>query len=133
MEKTAGCVSTKPTVVFGVEPGTDRAAPIGGLSRGSEHAYQGRSGRAGNDRHEAIYQTLYIQGRGALKRELSARLRSGRALRLPRERARNRGKPFLSDALMISDRSAEIDDSAVPVHSLPGSAFAKKMSREGGG
>ena len=66
--------------------------------------------------HEAIYQALYIQGRGALKRELSACLRSGRALRLPRERARNRGKSFLSGALMISDRPAEIDDRAVPGH-----------------
>lgn len=66
--------------------------------------------------HEAIYQALYIQGRGALKRELSACLRSGRALRLPRERARNRGKSFLSDALMISERPAEIDDRAVPGH-----------------
>jgi hypothetical protein len=42
--------------------------------------------------HEAIYQSLYIQGRGALRRELMACLRSGRALRLPRERARFRGK-----------------------------------------
>jgi hypothetical protein len=83
--------------------------------------------------HEAIYQALYIQGRGALKRELSACLRSGRALRLPRERARSRGRPFLVDALMISDRPAEIGDRAVPGHSLPGSAFAKQMSREGGG
>jgi IS30 family transposase len=66
--------------------------------------------------HEAIYQALYIQGRGALKRELSACLRSGRALRLPRERARNRGKSFLTDALMISDRPSEIDDRAVPGH-----------------
>ena len=40
--------------------------------------------------HEAIYQALYIQGRGALKRELSACLRYGRALRLPRERAHTR-------------------------------------------
>ena len=59
--------------------------------------------------HEAIYQALYIQGRGALKREFSTCLRSGRALRLARERGRNRGKPFLTDALMISDR-------AVPGH-----------------
>ena len=66
--------------------------------------------------HEAIYQALYIQGRGALKRELSACLRSGRALRLPRERARNRGKPFVQDALMISDRPAEVGDRAVPGH-----------------
>jgi IS30 family transposase len=66
--------------------------------------------------HEAVYQALYIQGRGALKRELSACLRSGRALRLPRERARNRGKAFIADALMISDRPAEIGDRAVPGH-----------------
>lgn len=66
--------------------------------------------------HKAIYQALYIQGRGALKRELSACLRSGRALRLPRERARNRGKSFIEDALMISDRPAEIGDRAVPGH-----------------
>jgi IS30 family transposase len=66
--------------------------------------------------HEAIYQALYIQGRGALKRELSACLRSGRALRLPRERARDRGKSFIADALMISDRPAEIEDRAVPGH-----------------
>jgi IS30 family transposase len=66
--------------------------------------------------HEAIYQALYIQGRDALKRELSACLRSGRALRLPRERARNRGKSFVGDALMISDRLAEVGDRAVPGH-----------------
>lgn len=66
--------------------------------------------------HEAIYQALYIQGRGVLRRDLSACLRSGRALRLPRERARNRGKGFIADALMISDRPAEIDDRAVPGH-----------------
>lgn len=66
--------------------------------------------------HEAIYQALYVQGRGALKRELSACLRSGRALRLPRERARNRGKSFIADALMISDRPADIGDRAVPGH-----------------
>ena len=66
--------------------------------------------------HEAIYQALYIQGRGALKRELSACLRSGRALRLPRERGRNRSKSFLTDALMISDRPVEISDRAVPGH-----------------
>ena len=66
--------------------------------------------------HEAIYQALYIQGRGALKRELSACLRSGRALRVPRERARNRSKAFIAGALMISDRPAEVGDRAVPGH-----------------
>ncbi|MGJ0205200.1 helix-turn-helix domain-containing protein, partial [Leucobacter sp. gxy201] len=40
--------------------------------------------------HEAIYQSLFIEGRGALKRELVACLRTGRALRQPRERSRNK-------------------------------------------
>jgi len=66
--------------------------------------------------HEAIYQALYIQGRGALRRELSACLRSGRALRLPRERVRARGKSFIDDEIMISQRAPEIADRAVPGH-----------------
>ncbi len=66
--------------------------------------------------HEAIYQALYIQGRGALRRELSACLRSGRALRLPRERGRVRGKSFPGDAIMISERPPVIEDRAVPGH-----------------
>ena len=52
--------------------------------------------------HEAIYQALYIQGRGALKRELSACLRSGRALRLPRERARKRGRSFVEGSCHVN-------------------------------
>jgi hypothetical protein len=66
--------------------------------------------------HEAIYQALYVQGRGALRRELSACLRSGRALRVPRERSRVRNKSFIGDAIMISDRPADIADRAVPGH-----------------
>ena len=46
--------------------------------------------------HEAIYQALYVQGRGALRRELTACLRTGRALRVPRARSRGRGKNFVS-------------------------------------
>ncbi len=65
--------------------------------------------------HEAIYQALYVQGRGALRRELSACLRTGRALRVPRVRSR-RGKNFVSDELMISERPAEVADRAVPGH-----------------
>ena len=66
--------------------------------------------------HEAIYQSLYVKGRGALRRELTACLRSGRALRVPRERSRGRNKSFIGDAVMISDRPAEIADRAVPGH-----------------
>jgi IS30 family transposase len=66
--------------------------------------------------HEAIYQALYVQGRGALRRELSACLRTGRALRVPRARTRQRGKPFLAPEVMISQRPAEVADRAVPGH-----------------
>ena len=66
--------------------------------------------------HEAIYQALYVQGRGALKRELVACLRTGRALRVPRARTQGRGKKFVSAEVMISERPAEADDRAVPGH-----------------
>jgi len=66
--------------------------------------------------HEAIYQALYVQGRGALRRELVACLRTGRALRVPRARTRGRGKKFVSPEVMISERPAEADDRAVPGH-----------------
>jgi IS30 family transposase len=66
--------------------------------------------------HEAIYQALYVQGRGALKRELVACLRTGRALRVPRARTRGRGKKFVTPEIMISERPAEADDRAVPGH-----------------
>lgn len=65
--------------------------------------------------HEAIYQALYIQGRGALQRELSACLRTGRALRVPQARSR-RGKKFITPEVMISARPAEVEDRAVPGH-----------------
>ncbi len=66
--------------------------------------------------HEAIYQALYVQGRGALRRELTACLRTGRALRVPRARTRGRGKKFVSPEIMISERPAGVDDRAVPGH-----------------
>jgi IS30 family transposase len=66
--------------------------------------------------HEAIYQALYVQGRGALRRELSACLRTGRALRMPRARLQGRGKSFVSPEIMISERPGEADDRAVPGH-----------------
>ena len=66
--------------------------------------------------HEAIYQSLYVQGRGALRRELTACLRTGRALRVPRARSRGRGKQFVSEEVMISERPAEAEDRAVPGH-----------------
>jgi len=66
--------------------------------------------------HEAIYQALYVQGRGALRRELVACLRTGRALRVPRARTQGRGKKFVTPEVMLSERPAEAEDRAVPGH-----------------
>jgi IS30 family transposase len=66
--------------------------------------------------HEAVYQSLYVQGRGALRRELTACLRTGRALRVPGARSRGRGKPHVAPEVMISQRPAEADDRAAPGH-----------------
>jgi IS30 family transposase len=65
--------------------------------------------------HEAIYQALYVQGRGALRRELVTYLRSGRTLRVPRARTR-RGKAFVTPEVMITERPPEANDRAVPGH-----------------
>ena len=65
---------------------------------------------------EAIYQALYVQSRGALRRELTACLRTGRTLRVPRQRARRGGKHFVTPEIMISERPAEASDRAVPGH-----------------
>ena len=64
--------------------------------------------------HEAIYQVLYVESRGALKRELVACLRTGRAMRVPRARARQRGTSHVTPEVMISERPVEVDDRAVP-------------------
>ena len=66
--------------------------------------------------HEAIYQALYVESRGALKRELVACLRTGRALRVPRARARQRATGHVTPEVMISERPAEVADRAVPGH-----------------
>ena len=66
--------------------------------------------------HEAIYQALYVQGRGALRRELTACLRTGRALRVPRARTRGRGKGFVTPGVLLSDRPPHVEDRAIPGH-----------------
>jgi transposase, IS30 family len=65
--------------------------------------------------HETIYQSIYVQGRGALRRELAVCLRTGRALRRPKRRVDARTER-IPDKVMISQRPAEVDDRAVPGH-----------------
>jgi IS30 family transposase len=65
---------------------------------------------------EAIYQSLFIQGRGALRRELILCLRTGRALRMPRARAKRVAWAHVTPEVLISERPAEADDRAIPGH-----------------
>jgi transposase, IS30 family len=65
--------------------------------------------------HEAIYQALYVQGRGGLRRELAVCLRTGRAIRKPRRRSDER-RGRIPGMISISERPAEADDRAVPGH-----------------
>jgi IS30 family transposase len=64
---------------------------------------------------ETIYQSLYVQSRGALRRDLTKCLRTGRALRRPRRQPHQR-KNRIPDMINISERPAEADDRAVPGH-----------------
>lgn len=66
--------------------------------------------------HEAIYQSLFIEGRGALKRELVTCLRTGRALRVPRARSQNKPQGHVTADVVLSERPAEANDRAVPGH-----------------
>ena len=64
--------------------------------------------------HETIYKTLYVQGRGELRRELARCLRTGRAMRKTQSRPERRGR--IPNMVMISERPAEVADRAVPGH-----------------
>ena len=66
--------------------------------------------------HETVYQALYVQGRGELRRELARALRSGRARRRPHRQAYTRQPRSIPNMVMVSDRPAEADDRAVPGH-----------------
>ncbi|SMD20916.1 hypothetical protein SAMN05661093_06630 [Kibdelosporangium aridum] len=65
---------------------------------------------------ETIYQALYVQGRGELRRELTSAVRTGRAIRRPRRQAQQRTPRMITPMVMISERPAQADDRAVPGH-----------------
>jgi IS30 family transposase len=66
--------------------------------------------------HETIYQSLFVQSRGALRRELTRCLRSGRAQRRPQGRSTGTGTGELKNMVLLSERPAEAEDRAVPGH-----------------
>lgn len=66
--------------------------------------------------HETIYQALYFQARGGLKREVAQALRSGRTRRKPHRAPDQRTHRFVDPMIMISDRPADIEDRAGPGH-----------------
>ena len=83
--------------------------------------------------HETIYQSLFVQSRGALRRELHSCLRTGRAMRRPKTYVKgNRiGAGKIKNMVMISERPAEVKDRAVPGHWEGDLIFGKKMTSIG--
>jgi IS30 family transposase len=81
--------------------------------------------------HETIYLSLFIQSRGALRRELQRCLRTGRAMRYPRGKRLPQGRGQLRDTLHISQRPAEAADRAVPGHWEGDLVFGKRPSAVG--
>src|SRR5580693_2435867 len=79
--------------------------------------------------HETIYQSLFVQSRGALRKELHSCLRTGRAMRRAKAYTkRGVGQGQLSNMVMISERPAEVEDRAVPGHWEGDLIFGKKMT-----
>ena len=82
--------------------------------------------------HETIYQSLFVQSRGALRKELHACLRTGRAMRRAKAYTKGGvGQGQIRDMVMISDRPAEVADRAVPGHWEGDLIFGKKMTSIG--
>ncbi len=83
--------------------------------------------------HETIYQSLFVQSRGALRKELHSCLRSGRAMRRAKAYVKSNhiGQGQLKNMVMISERPAEVKDRAVPGHWEGDLIFGKKMTSIG--
>ena len=81
--------------------------------------------------HETIYLSLFVQGKGALRRELTDCLRTGRAYRRPKTKRAPTGKGQIVDPVMISERPAEVEDRAVPGHWEGDLLMGKRMTAIG--
>jgi IS30 family transposase len=81
--------------------------------------------------HETIYLSLFVQSRGALRRELQRCLRTGRVMRYPRGKRLPQGRGQLHDTLHISQRPAEAADRAVPGHWEGDLVFGRRPSAVG--
>ncbi len=79
--------------------------------------------------HETIYQSIYVQGRGALRRELALCLRTGRALRQPRRKGQER-RGRIPNMINISERPPEVEDRAVPGHWRATSSSANTVAQQ---
>ena len=81
--------------------------------------------------HETIYLSLFVQGRGALRHELTACLRTRRAIRWPVTKRAPTGKGQIREPVMISERPAEVADRAVPGHWEGDLVMGKRMTAIG--
>ena len=81
--------------------------------------------------HETIYLSLFIQGKGALRHELTKCLRTRRAIRRPATKRAPTGKGQIVDPVMISERPAETADRAVPGHWEGDLLMGKRMTAIG--
>ncbi|WP_435830539.1 IS30 family transposase [Micromonospora echinospora] len=109
-----GKLATSPRLRQAVQDGLDRRWSPEQIVRRLRRDFPDQPGM--HVTHETIYQALYVQGRGELRRELTRALRTGRAARRPRRPAGTRPSRFAAPMVMISDRPAEVDDRAVPGH-----------------
>lgn len=118
--KTAGVRAKRPKPTKLATNDALRELVIEGLQKRWSPQQISRRQREVNDdpsmqiSHETIYKSLYVQGRGELRRELTRCLRTGRAQRKKRGRADHRGR--IPDMVMITDRPPEIEDRAIPGH-----------------